>query len=35
VPGALAIILALAGIAIENWRAARAESAAALRTEEA
>jgi putative ABC transport system permease protein len=35
VPGALAIILALAGIAIENWRAARAESAAALRIEEA
>ena len=35
VPAAAAVVLALAGIGFENWRANRAEAATALRTEEA
>jgi putative ABC transport system permease protein len=35
IPAAAIIILALSGVAIEHWRATRAETATALRTEEA
>ncbi len=35
VPAAAVIVLALGAVALEHWRAARAESATALRTEEA
>jgi putative ABC transport system permease protein len=35
IPAAAIIVLALTGVAIEHWRATRAETATALRTEEA